>query len=119
MSSVQCGRVVKVVFIAFYRRIVFGLGSIPQTSAPVPLLNRRPPSLSTTMPDSRITSQEFQPMQRSKRKRGSSAAPDGASTSFLSPIQYAVLSDSEPEDQEETNITLPDSPVNKKRLPRP
>jgi len=69
------------------------------------------------MTDSRITPQDFQPVQRPKRKRGPSAAPDGASTSFLSPNQYAVLSDSEPEDEEETNITLPDSPVNKKRIP--
>ena len=69
------------------------------------------------MTDSRFTPQEFQPVQRSKRKRGPSAASDGASTSSLSPNQYAVLSDSEPEDEEETNITLPDSPINMKRIP--
>jgi len=69
------------------------------------------------MTDSRITPQEFQPMQLPKRKRGPSAAHNGASTSFLSPNQYAVLSDSEPEDEEETNNTLPDSPVNGREYP--
>ena len=69
------------------------------------------------MTDSRFTPQEFQPVQQSKRKRGPSAASDGASTSFRSPNQYAVLSDSEPEDEEEINITLPDTPINKKRIP--
>jgi len=56
-------------------------------------------------------------MQLPKRKRGPSAAHNGASTSFLSPNQYAVLSDSEPEDEEETNNTLPDSPVNGREYP--
>jgi len=52
------------------------------------------------MSDPRINPQDFQPAQRPKRKRGLLPAPSGASTSFLSPNQFAVLSDSESEIEE-------------------
>jgi hypothetical protein len=47
------------------------------------------------MSDSGINPQDFQPAQWPKRKRGLPPAPGEASTSFFSPNQFAVLSDSE------------------------
>jgi hypothetical protein len=54
------------------------------------------------MTGTRITPQDFQPAQRPKRKRGQLAKYSGTSTSFLSPNQFSVLSDSEPEEEEDT-----------------
>ena len=47
------------------------------------------------MSDPRINPQDSQPAQRPKRKRGPPSAPGGASTSFFSPNQFAVLSNGE------------------------
>ena len=69
------------------------------------------------MADSRNTPQDFQQAPRPKRKRGQPTSNGGASTSFLSPNQFAVLSDSEPEDEEEDKIPPPNTPDNKKRIP--
>jgi hypothetical protein len=68
------------------------------------------------MTETRITSQDFQPVQRPKRKRGQLATSSGISTSFLSPNQFAVLSDSEPEEEEENKFP-PKSPDNNTRIP--
>jgi hypothetical protein len=67
------------------------------------------------MTETRITPQDFQPAQRPKWKRGQLATYSGTSTSFLSPNQFAVLSDSEPEEEE--NKIPPKSPDNKNRIP--
>jgi hypothetical protein len=48
-----------------------------------------------TMCDPKTNLQAFQPTQRSKRKRNAQTPSSEASTSFLSPNQLAVLSDSE------------------------
>jgi hypothetical protein len=71
-----------------------------------PLVNRRLHSRLTIMTETRITPQDHQPAQRPKRKRGQIATYSGISTSFLSPNQYAVLSDREPEEEEENKIPL-------------
>jgi catalase len=52
-------------------------------------------SPTATMCDPRTNLQAFQPTQRSKRKRNAQTPSSEASTSFLSPNQSAVLSDSE------------------------
>ena len=44
---------------------------------------------------SSIDTQEFRPVSRSKRKRGSLEIPDWAGPSFVSPNQFAVLSEIE------------------------
>ena len=63
----------------------------------------------------RITPQDFQPTQRPKRKRSYLQPPNGATTSFYSPNKFAVLSDSE---QEEDEGTAPPTPQEKKpRIP--
>jgi hypothetical protein len=67
------------------------------------------------MTETRITPQDFQPAQRPKRKRGQIARYRGTSTSFLLPNQFAVLSDNEPEEQE--NKIPPKSPDKKNRIP--
>ena len=67
------------------------------------------------MTESRITPQEFQAAQRPKRKRGQLPTVSGASTSFLSPNQFAVLSDSESDIEE--NGTLPQPPDRTPRIP--
>ena len=77
---------------------------------------RRLHSTLTTMTETRITPQDFQPAQRPKRKRGQLATSSGTSTFFLSPNQFAVLSDSEPEEEEENKIP-PKSPENKTSIP--
>jgi len=69
----------------------------------------------TTMAESRITPQDFQPAQRPKRKRGQLPTSSGASPSFLSPNQFAVLSDSE-SDIEETRAS-PKTPDRTTRIP--
>jgi len=55
------------------------------------------------MADPRITPQDFQPVQRPKRKRGQEPTSNEASTSFFSPNQFAILSDIE-SDAEENRI---------------
>jgi hypothetical protein len=69
----------------------------------------------TTITETRITPQDFKPAQRPKRKRGQLATYSGTSTSFLSSNQFAVLSDSEPEEEE--NKIPSKSPGNKTRIP--
>ena len=61
----------------------------------------------TTMADPRITPQDFQPVQRPKRKRGQIPTTTGASTSFFSPNQFAVLSDSDSDTEENRTPTQP------------
>ena len=58
------------------------------------------------MTEPRSTSQDFQTTQRLKRKGNLTATPSEATTSFLSPNQFAVLSESEP-DPEENGAPLP------------
>ena len=82
-----------------------------------PLVDRWLHSPLTTMTETQITPQDFQPAQRSKRKRGQLATSSGTSTSFLLPNQFSVLSDSKPEEEEEENKTPPKSPENKTRIP--
>ena len=72
----------------------------------------------TTMSDTRISPLDFQPAQRPKRKRGLPTTSSATSTSFLSPNQFAVLSDSEPEGDEEELIPPPTtSSEGKQRIP--
>jgi len=71
----------------------------------------------TTMTETRITPQDFQPIQRHKRKRSQLAPYSEPSTSFLSPNQFAILSDSEPEEEEEESKTQPKSPAYTNRIP--
>jgi hypothetical protein len=52
------------------------------------------------MAEPRITLQDFQPAQRPKRKWDQVPSPSGASPSFFSPNQFAVLSDSESDVEE-------------------
>jgi hypothetical protein len=64
-----------------------------------------------TMSEPRTNPRDFQTAQRPKRKQSPIAAPNKASTSFLSPNQVAVLSDSESDNKEngappETNTHL-------------
>jgi hypothetical protein len=82
---------------------------VPQfTSLPV---YRRPQSPLTTMTDPRITPQDFQTVQRPKRKRSQISTFSGTSTSVFSPNQFAVLSDSDSEDEEtRTPQKPPDKP---------
>ena len=72
-----------------------------------------PPS--TTMTEPRITPQDFLSDQRPKRKRGQLPTVSGASTFFLSPNQFTVLSDSESDNEE--NGTLPQPPDRTPRIP--
>jgi len=60
------------------------------------------------MADPRIMPQDFQPAQRPKRKRGQVPTTNGASTS--SPNQFAVLSDSESEAEENRAPPQPQQP---------
>ena len=55
----------------------------------------------TTMSDPRTNLQAFQSAQRTKRKRSVQTSPSEATTSFLSPNQFAVLSNSESEIKED------------------
>jgi hypothetical protein len=66
------------------------------------------------MTETRITPEDIQPAQRPKRKRGQLARYSGISNSFLSPNLFAVLSDGEPE--EEDNKIPPKSPDYKNRI---
>jgi len=59
------------------------------------------------MTDLRISPQEFQPALCPKRKRGSLTSPSGTTTSFLSPNQFAVLSDIESEKEENKTPSNP------------
>jgi hypothetical protein len=59
-----------------------------------------------TMTEFRSTSQDFQTTQRPKRKRNLTTTPNEATTSFLSPNQFAVLSESKSE-LEENGTPLP------------
>jgi hypothetical protein len=67
------------------------------------------------MSEHRITPQDFQPAQRPKRKRGQQPTSSGASTSFNSPNQFAVLSDSDPDEEE--NGAPPSPPTKPPRIP--
>jgi hypothetical protein len=67
------------------------------------------------MAEPRITTQEFQPAQRPKRKRDKLPTVSGASASFLSPNQFAVLSGSYSDN--EVNGTLPQPPDKTPRIP--
>jgi len=51
--------------------------------------------LTVNMSLSSIDTQEFRPVSRSKRRRGSLQTPDWAGPSFASPNQFAVLSEVE------------------------
>jgi len=52
------------------------------------------------MANPRIAPQDFQPAQRPKRKRGPLPSTSGAAPSFFSPNQFAVLSDSESDNEQ-------------------
>ena len=71
---------------------------------------------STTIADPRITPQDFQPVQRPKRKWGQVPTTNGASTSSFSPNQFAVLSDSETDAEENRTPPQPQQPPD--RAPR-
>jgi uncharacterized phage infection (PIP) family protein YhgE len=62
----------------------------------------------TTMTEPRSTSQDFQTAQRLKMKRNLTATPSEATTAFLSPNYFAVLSESE-SDLEENGAPLPNN----------
>jgi hypothetical protein len=55
----------------------------------------------TTKSDPKDTLQVFRPTQSTKRKRSVQPAPSVASTSFLFPNQFAVVSESESDIEEE------------------
>ena len=64
------------------------------------------------MTELRTTSQDFQSTQRPKRKRNLTTTPSVATTSFLSPNQFAVLSESESDHGENgTPITTNSRPT--------
>lgn len=69
------------------------------------------------MTETRISPLDFQPAQRPKRKRGLPTTSSATSKSFLSPNQFAVLSDSEPEGDEEELTSTPKSSDGKQRIP--
>ena len=69
----------------------------------------------TTMSVLRGTPQDFQPAPRPKRKWGQVSTTAGTSTSFVSPNQFAVLSDSETDNEE--NGTQPQTPGQTSRIP--
>ena len=57
-------------------------------------------NFTTTMSEPRTNLQEFQTAQRPKRKRSFPTVPSEATTSFLSPNQFAILSDIESDIEE-------------------
>jgi hypothetical protein len=67
-----------------------------------------------TMSEHRITPQDFQPAHRPKRKWGQQPPSSAASTSY-SPNQFAVLSDSDPDEEE--NGTPLSPPTKTPRIP--
>jgi PAX-interacting protein 1 len=82
-----------------------------------PLHNYRAPphQFLTTMAETRITPQDFQTVQRPKRKRSAQPSTSQASPTFVSHNQFSVLSDSE-SDFEEKSTPL-QSTVHSTRIP--
>ena len=62
------------------------------------------------MADPWVTPQDFQQAQRPKQKRGQVPTTNGASTSFFSPNQFAVLLDSESDAEENRALPQPQQP---------
>jgi len=72
-------------------------------------------NFTTTMSEPRTNLQKFQTAQRPKRKRSFPTASSEATTSFLSPNQFAVLSDSESDIEE--NGAPSQSNIHQTRIP--
>jgi hypothetical protein len=64
-------------------------------------------SILTTMAESRIMPQDFQPAQRPKRKRGPQPSSSNSPTTFFSHNQFSVLSDSESDAEENSTPSQP------------